>query len=1109
MPQRTLILGLGSTGFDICKLLLERIEWEYGGLERTPWLEILVLETEEIQGDGILEKNTRRIMMSDTDFANLVSSPATFQRELDLESWWHEPTLRGFSGMAGKKGAGNIRMVGRLGFLYPAHFKSTDAALRSRLDKLKELTPQSAAQAVQPDFDPQNPPPPIPLSDEITVFVVGTLIGGTCSGSFIDAGYLLHQSFQKNGYPLQRVSIFTLPHMAYDPVGWQRRRANAYTALVELNHYMAGHTYVAQWPTSPGEPIPLPTIAPYDTTYLVQPQGGSTNDFEKVKLVVSQFLHTSIFTSNAGHVGAAMIDGTSSVVTGDNNGSPSAYYSFGLSAIEIPGYLIAQGCCYQLGYEAFSDFVKERPNAPVEADAFRVKILGIDEAKVGQWLLRDAGSQDTSGGALRKAIGGEIEKAVHNARNSGGAAAGQLAQVEEKINVAFLARGADAPIFSGEQMTGALPPYFVPDRVAANGQTLVQDYANRLRRELQIALRDPVRGPKWCAEVLDNCTEWINNRLSRLQDGKAHEEAARLEKGALGEMNSRRQRIDSCARDPFLALFFGRKAAVDRELTAYGEAAVKAFERKLEMTLLSPERALWEKLKPLIERLRARINSKGGDGLLQQAEMMRDIFKARLDDLNTKTPQLNGRAFYKVNHDIARTYEKVWDGREAEKEAAKIALLLSWPALPQLNDQNQLIDAGAYFEKAPLADNQLRLYINRNVERLAHLARGRGNFNMAVEARVLEELREQDTPALRAEWEKSAVLLDANRSNTTFTEVGSNNAHIVFLPPGDNARRTEIAGEVNSFSDRPFKKEDNASPQSLLFLQAFGGFPLAIIKGFQNRNFESTNFRHSFAEESRKNSILWSRADIEWHPFDGDRDTQSQWRMGLFLTALAFSRTDSADDTLIQLKSGHFVYKPAVPFQAGAGHDRVEFGRDLRRAAHDLREAENGQAQTRLQGDIMQIRAAHAVKDLARSLENLYNSIEQYRLTISETAFAKNTNQLKKEAAQTTQNGAAQNGVAQNAPTSPAVVTANKAYELIRIFWANDPQMLTELSAPFSTARLLPNIEKHQAGETYMGGSFRSSGYYCIAPHPGHPVFFGAEENDVPNRCPVCNQPCK
>jgi hypothetical protein len=46
MAQRALIIGLGSTGYDICKQLLERVQWEHGGLERAPWLEILILETE-------------------------------------------------------------------------------------------------------------------------------------------------------------------------------------------------------------------------------------------------------------------------------------------------------------------------------------------------------------------------------------------------------------------------------------------------------------------------------------------------------------------------------------------------------------------------------------------------------------------------------------------------------------------------------------------------------------------------------------------------------------------------------------------------------------------------------------------------------------------------------------------------------------------------------------------------------------------------------------------------------------------------------------------------------------------------------------------------------
>ena len=51
--RRTLIIGLGSTGRDICDDILTRILWSSGNnsLDKVPWVDLLVLETE--QKDGI------------------------------------------------------------------------------------------------------------------------------------------------------------------------------------------------------------------------------------------------------------------------------------------------------------------------------------------------------------------------------------------------------------------------------------------------------------------------------------------------------------------------------------------------------------------------------------------------------------------------------------------------------------------------------------------------------------------------------------------------------------------------------------------------------------------------------------------------------------------------------------------------------------------------------------------------------------------------------------------------------------------------------------------------------------------------------------------------
>jgi hypothetical protein len=79
--------------------------------------------------------------------------------------------------------------------------------------------------------------------DTVRVCVIGSLAGGTNSGSFIDVGYFLQtlsgveDRLEVHGYGL-------IPNQAYvDKIHW----ANVYAALTELNHFVGGKTYKAKF----------------------------------------------------------------------------------------------------------------------------------------------------------------------------------------------------------------------------------------------------------------------------------------------------------------------------------------------------------------------------------------------------------------------------------------------------------------------------------------------------------------------------------------------------------------------------------------------------------------------------------------------------------------------------------------------------------------------------------------------------------------------------------------------------------------------------------------------------------------------------------------------
>src|SRR5581483_3939243 len=101
--NKTLVIGLGTTGTQICSQIAARIAWEYGDLRRTPWVRFLCLETNAAGRPAVLDP---------TDFI-----PA-YDEAMKLSAWADQETLRKIPQKSVDDGVGNIRMVGRLALFH-------------------------------------------------------------------------------------------------------------------------------------------------------------------------------------------------------------------------------------------------------------------------------------------------------------------------------------------------------------------------------------------------------------------------------------------------------------------------------------------------------------------------------------------------------------------------------------------------------------------------------------------------------------------------------------------------------------------------------------------------------------------------------------------------------------------------------------------------------------------------------------------------------------------------------------------------------------------------------------------------------------------------------
>ena len=1103
MAQRALIIGLGSTGYDICDYIAQRIQWEQGGMDRVPWLQFLILETEASTGVGELDQNYIHLTIEGKDYEGLINNPGRYKSQLDLESWWDKDALLQLGDKALTKGAGGIRMVGRLAFLFPSLCAQIRNGIQARLDALQALTPQQAQAARGPLPDGSNPP--INLGDETIVYVVGTLCGGTGSGAFIDLGYLLHYEFASTGYKIQRRGLFSIPNLAYEAQSNRRRRANAFCALKELNHFMSGHEYSVQYPFHAGRPENPTRYSPYETTYLCQPSGGDENAFEKVKITTAQFLHNDIFNSVAAQIGAKTVDSAAAMFGGDKNGSPVSFYSFGTSAVEIPGYLIAQGCCYKLGVEALDALLAPRPNALQEADAFRIKNLGVSREEIANRLLRDPDGDPTGEAGLN--IPARLKDAVAGAVAGAGAAgrnaANDLAAAEERVNAAFTPRRDDSPAVSDSQATNALPPHIIPRRIEANSQILRGLYARDLDREIQIALRDPSRGPVWCETILDETQKYLENRLKELGSGAHADDLEKAAKSTRNALGAARARVDACATDPFVALYLGRKRAVERELVVYGEAANSAYRRRLEAMLFAPEKMLCEAMLPQVKTMRAQITGADANddtSVLAQARQLRAILASKFSKVDDATPVINGVSLFEPNKTIDGKYNAFWSGQTPQqREQARAGFISNWKKLPRADKASgQLTQLGAYFTDGTAtvaSGDNLTRQLRATAEELARSYRP--VFAPLLRERILDRPEIGNPVLLKDVRDKGAVMIGLNRHAGLTQLTGNNEVDLIFFEGAKNAANQpdspahELYQAMMNLKTNgiTMRFEESPSPQELLCVRVLGGFSLAMINGFQPPEIEGNNFRESFNVENAEQFSVYSRMGIKWQPFDGDRDHRVEWRQGLILTGLCFSRTGDRADCLILRTNQGYMYRPPRPL--GPGRDRILLPFDLREAANALREQPEFMAC--LEDDIKRIRVAKSVDELAQCLEWLYDNSEQLGLSRTPSRFS-----LRYE--DSADDGDTKSQIAQQGAAGAALqpLTSAEAYDDIKSYWRNDTALIARLNARYAQHHL-PAAEPVIAPfPTQMPAPVAASAATSPAPVVAEPIVVPLDANAPP-----------
>ncbi|RIH90974.1 Tubulin like protein [Calidithermus terrae] len=416
---KTLVIGLGSTGTRICDRVAERIVWELGGLERAPWVQFACIETnagEQGRLRFIEPKDFRNMTINAQQYVQILENAKDYDEKIRLTSWWDRTTLEKLPGQEIETGAGNIRMVGRLAFLFEQNYTAVYTMVKERLEKLRKLSEVVAKEERGPLADGEDPAIEFAHGGQVRVFVVGTLCGGTGSGIAADFGYFLRTVLDESE---KSICIFTLPrpelNIADESLA-NKHKKNAFTALIELNHYFLNDRHRETPVLFPNGDESNPARFPYDMPFLVMAPSTTVDGEGELNQAVADRVFLNVFAPDTDPF-AKGVDATIFTV-GDRDHHAHVFCTFGLSSIEYPVQRIAEACRDRLIGHALSEWVR-RTLDPSQVEG-RLHGLNITREAFVEALISVADGGDLKPGLEEqvKEIAGQAESNPKQARTS-------------------------------------------------------------------------------------------------------------------------------------------------------------------------------------------------------------------------------------------------------------------------------------------------------------------------------------------------------------------------------------------------------------------------------------------------------------------------------------------------------------------------------------------------------------------------------------------------------------------------------------------------------------------------------------------------------------------
>jgi hypothetical protein len=356
----TIVIALGGSGKKSA-INLRKLFFEKYNQKSLPIVDFLYLDT-DVNEITIADENIYQLEQADIIDASIDS--VQFEQTMSnleglhphINKWFEKQKIMAACSGGVTDGAKKIRALGKLSFFLK--YDEFVTKLEKKINKItseptKELTRNLLFEKgnISPDFN-----------DNFEIVLIGSLAGGTGSGSFIDVAFAAKNVAKKKvGKIPQMTAMLCLPSAFDGLVSDEREKAyaNGYAALKELDYYLNYYDQIKnetsddflidfEWKRNVKEKVSTP---PFNNVYLLEDQNldgkkiGGFEALDDIYKMIAEFLFLDFNESSFSnkkrslHSNLNVNIGTKTKVHFDDSNyveyHPNRYSSFGLSQIKL------------------------------------------------------------------------------------------------------------------------------------------------------------------------------------------------------------------------------------------------------------------------------------------------------------------------------------------------------------------------------------------------------------------------------------------------------------------------------------------------------------------------------------------------------------------------------------------------------------------------------------------------------------------------------------------------------------------------------------------------------------------------------------------------------